>query len=282
VTELLLAGLETDEPVEVRSERGEIHAHTRRAPDKDAPNEDACAVFSPWPGALVLAVADGLGGAPSGAAASAVALERLGDHLERCADESALRAAIMDGFEDANAGILDLGVGAGTTLVVTQIVDDVLRVYHVGDSVALVVGQRGKCKLETMAHSPVGYGVAAGLIDPDAALHHDDRHYLSNHLGASDMHIEVGSPLRLAPRDTLLLATDGLVDNLLMGEIVDLIRMGPLGPAARVLAERCAARMHATESDEPTKPDDATFLLYRPARSSTSNAGGPAAGSDPS
>jgi len=263
VAELILAGRETDVPVEHRSETGEIHAYTCRAPDKDTPNEDACAVFAPWPGTLVLAVADGLGGAPSGDAASAIALDRVSRHLERCEDESTLRAAIMDGFEDANAAILELAVGAGTTLVVTQIVDTVLRAYHVGDSVALVVGQRGKYKLETMAHSPVGYGVAAGLIDPDAALHHDDRHYLSNHLGANDMHIEVGSPLRLAPRDTLLLATDGLVDNLHMGEIVELIRKGPLGLAAKGLAQRCAVRMETPDQGTPAKPDDATFILYR-------------------
>jgi serine/threonine protein phosphatase PrpC len=130
----------------------------------------------------------------------------------------------------------------------------------------------------------VGYGVAAGLIDPDAAIHHDDRHYLSNHLGASDMHIEVGSKLRLAKRDTLLLATDGLVDNLLMGEIVELIRRGPLQKAAHTLAQRCARRMSEAGNEKmntPAKPDDATFILHRQSTSRSVVSGGSKIGGRP-
>lgn len=267
MAELILADRDTEEPEEVPCDGGETFAYTQRAPEKESGNEDAAGVWAPLPGVVVLAVADGLGGAASGATASAIAMGRLAAHLGRCSDKAALRASIMDGFEDANQEILALGVGAGTTLVVVQIVDGELRAYHVGDSVALVVGQRGKMKLETIAHSPVGYGVAAGLIDPDAALHHDDRHYVSNHLGATDMHIQVGSPLRVASRDTLLLATDGLVDNVRIGEIVELIRKGPLRAAAQALATLCARRMRAPLEDEagdaPRKPDDATFILHR-------------------
>ena len=51
---------------------------------------------------------------------------------------------------------------------------------------------------------------------------------LFNVIGSSDMRVEVGPALQLAARDTVLLASDGLFDNLYIDEIVDTIRRGPL------------------------------------------------------
>jgi len=133
----------------------------------------------------------------------------------------------------------------------------------VGDSAILVVGQRGKLKLQTLSHSPVGYAVESGLLDADEALHHEERHIVSNMVGAPDMRIEVGSALALAPRDTVLLATDGLMDNLGLAEIVEIVRRGPLERAARRLAELCDERMRRPLEGQPSKPDDVTFVLFR-------------------
>jgi protein phosphatase len=71
--------------------------------------------------------------------------------------------------------------------------------------------------------------------------------------------------LQLAPRDTVLLASDGLFDNLYIDEIVDTIRSGPLAVAADRLVDRVHARMHgAGTADQPCKPDDLTVVLFRP------------------
>jgi serine/threonine protein phosphatase PrpC len=85
-------------------------------------------------------------------------------------------------------------------------------------------------------------------------------------LGAPDMRIEVGSQLPIAPRDTLLLASDGLSDNLRTEEIVALLRTGPLEAACDRLAELARARMHAPGEGEPCKPDDLTFVAFRGVR----------------
>jgi serine/threonine protein phosphatase PrpC len=146
---------------------------------------------------------------------------------------------------------------------VAEIAGATLRTYHVGDSAILVVGQRGKVKLQTVAHSPVGYAVESGLMGEQEAMHHDERHLISNAVGAADMRIEIGSPLRLAARDTVLLATDGLFDNLEIGEIVEGIRVKPLRVVAEGLAQRVAERMRAPSAGEPSKPDDVTFILFR-------------------
>jgi serine/threonine protein phosphatase PrpC len=260
----IVSECEPGEPVGIPVEAVEIWAYTRTAPDKDSGNEDRAGVFPCGGSAWVLAVADGLGGMPSGDEAARIAVGALAERLRAAAPGSPLRTSILDAFEDANQRILALGGGAGTTFAVAEIDDDRLRTYHVGDSAILVVGQRGRIKVETIAHSPVGYGVAAGLIEPEAAMHHDDRHFLSNHLGASDMHIQVGSPVHLAERDTVLLATDGVFDNLHVPEIVERIRKGPLRAGALSLARTCVERMAAEAGESPAKPDDATFVVMRP------------------
>ncbi|MFP4611285.1 MAG: PP2C family protein-serine/threonine phosphatase, partial [Thiohalophilus sp.] len=112
--------------------------------------------------------------------------------------------------------------------------------------------------------SPVGYAVEAGFLDAEEAIHHEERHLISNVVGAEDMNISMGSPITLAPRDTLLLASDGLFDNLYYEEIVALIRKGPLQTAARRLVELAHQRMTRRAPDQPCHPDDLSFILYRP------------------
>lgn len=251
------------EPEARTAAAADVRVYSRPSPDRDGPNEDAAGVWDLDDGSLVLAVADGMGGTPSGGDAAALAIRELDRQLAGAEPGHDLRPAILDAFERANSAILDLGVGAGTTLVVAWIAEGSVRMFHVGDSAGVVVGQRGRWKLETIAHSPVGYGVAAGLIDPETALDRDDRHYLSNHLGTGDMRIEIGSALALASRDTGLLASDGLLDNLTPDEINRTIRSGPLDAAAAQLAAVCAERMPASGVERPGKPDDVTFVLFR-------------------
>ena len=94
------------------------------------------------------------------------------------------------------------GVGAATTLTVVEIEGESVRPFHVGDSFMLITGQRGKVKSRTIPHSPTGYAVASGLLDEKEALHHDERHVISNVIGSAEMRIDVGSPIELAPKDT--------------------------------------------------------------------------------
>jgi serine/threonine protein phosphatase PrpC len=234
------------------------------SPEHSERNEDAAGVWHFDDGSLVCAVADGMGGTPAGQLAARLAIEHLDASLREVAREPSRRSPILDAFEGANASILDRAPGSGTTLVVAEVVDAAVRVYNVGDSGALLVGQRGRVKLETTHHSPVGYGVAAGLIDSEKALHHEDRHYISNHLGSRDMHIEIGSPQRQSPRDTLLVASDGLFDNVGPARIVELVRRGPLAKCARALADESFEQMgRAVERGAGGKPDDLTIVLAR-------------------
>jgi serine/threonine protein phosphatase PrpC len=243
---------------------GEVAVFSCRSPGRDGPNEDSAAVLPFGDGSYVFAVADGLGGNRAGARASSLAIDGLAAALDEARREAwPLRTAMMNGIERANEAIRGLGVGACTTLSAVELAEGMVRPYHVGDSMILLFGQRGRLKLQTVAHSPVGFAVEAGLLDEDRAMHHAERHIVSNVLGVPDMRIEVGSQRRVAPRDTLLLASDGLSDNLRTDEIVALLRTGPLDAACERLAELARARMHTPGDGEPSKPDDLTFVAFR-------------------
>ena len=234
------------------------------SPDRSAANEDAAALIPVDDTRAVLAVADGVGGHRAGQGASHAAVRCIADALSGISSsEDLLRTAILDGVETSNRKMLEQGAGAGTTLAVTELAGTTLRSYHVGDSAVLVVGQRGRLKLQTIAHSPVGYALESGYINEKDALRHDERHLLSNMVGSADMRIEVGAPIELAARDTVLLATDGLWDNMPLEEVVDTIRSGSLAVATETLAQTCSRRMRSATGNQPSKPDDLTFVLFR-------------------
>ena len=213
-----------------------------RSPQKSTPNEDVAALLPCRPQHGVLAVADGLGGHAGGERASRLSIDTIHEKIQEAllvsddSDTESLRPAILDGIEAANAAVRALGTGAATTLSLVEIQGRVVRAFQVGDSAILLAGQRGKLKYQTIAHSPIGYAVEAGLLAEEEAIHHAERHMISNVIGSEQMHVEMGPTIRMAARDTLVLASDGLLDNLLPSEIVELVRTGPLDRAVGELA----------------------------------------------
>lgn len=228
------------------------------APGRVGPNEDAALVVADGD-AAVLVVADGAGGYGGGELASAAAIDSVSQSLDEDG-KLPLRARILNGVERAHARLVP--TGAATTLVVVEVAEGAMRTYHVGDSGVLVCGGRGRIKRQTIAHSPTGYGVESGLLSEHEALTHGERHVVSNLLGLEPMSIEVGLPLQLAPRDTVVIASDGLFDNVFPDEIAALAHRGPLARACGALARLVAERMDGDPA--PGKVDDLTLVLVRP------------------
>ncbi len=228
-------------------------------------NEDSAGIVPIGDDCLTLMVADGVGGSATPRKASNTVIETLRDSLREVEDEDArVRTAILDGMENANSALLEMGTGTATTLVLADIRDDRVRTFHVGDSAAWLIGQRGVIKYQTTPHSPVGFGVEAGLIDEKEALEHEDLHVISNVIGISDMRMEIGSKIPMAPLDTLLLASDGLFDNVLTDEIIEIIRTGPVAEGAAELCRLALERMYKEPKGKPSKPDDFSAILFRP------------------
>ena len=247
---------------------GRLAVYTCSSPDKDRPNEDRIAVVPHGDSSLILMVADGAGGHANGDTASSTAIKLICKSIRKTGHEnSELREAILTGIETANARLLDSAPGSATTISLAEIHRDTVRTYHAGDTEIIVTGLKGKLKYQTLIHSPVGYAVEAGLLDEADAIMHEDRHIVSNVLGFPDMHITIGSPFRLDAYDTLLIATDGLFDNLQKDEILELIRKGTLKNCANNLVEMASERMFEKDREKPSKLDDLSFILFRPNRS---------------
>jgi serine/threonine protein phosphatase PrpC len=265
-------GVTLDEPVIIELDNGTAAVFLRQAPYKQDNNEeinqDAAAIITAGGNSVVLAIADGMGGAPAGDVAARLAIESLVTSVHNT-QETGLRDAILNGIETANKAILKLENGAATTLAIVEIDGNRMRSYHIGDSGIIVTGQRGRVKLQTTAHSPTGYAVEAGFIDEAEALAHTERNIVSNVVGSYDLRIEIGPVIKLAPRDSIIMASDGLFDNMLSEEIIEQVRCGDLETTASSLAKLCATRMQGRIPGATSgHPDDLGFILFRPRKHS--------------
>jgi serine/threonine protein phosphatase PrpC len=264
--------IESDTPsaVSCGTAVGRVMALCRTCPEKAEPNDDSAAVVHTPKNGVVLVVADGVGGCPLGYKASSIAVHCVVESVEAIAPGSDLRPAILDAIESANHEIRELGIGAATTLSVVEITgrpDDpkrYARIYNVGDCMTLIVGQRGALKWKSTPHSPIGYAIESGMLDELEAMTHDERHLVSNLVGSPTMHIEVGPSLPLALRDTVIVASDGLFDNLHLDEVIRLGRCGKLSKRMQQLSDLATRRMHGLDDEFVGKPDDLTILLFTP------------------
>lgn len=234
---------------------------SRAAPGKRRANEDALAIFPLGPRGVVIAVADGAGGMPHADAAARLAVESL-DHALR-GDVESVEEAVLAGFKAAHDAIGDLRLGAASTLIAAWITATDIVFFNAGDSQAVIAGGRGKPKFVTVAHSPVGMAQASGELGEEEALVHPERHIVANMLGVGEVRVEWSRKRLLAQRDTVLLASDGVFDNLRIGEICGLIHRADLERAGEALLAASDSRMREPRPGQPGKPDDLTFVLFR-------------------
>ena len=85
----------------------------------------------------------------------------------------------------------------------------------------------------------------------------------------TDMWIEIGKPIQLADLDTVILASDGLWDNPYRDEVVGLVSNRSLIESANGIFRMATDRMKRERGSEFGKPDDLSFILYRPQRRTT-------------
>lgn len=183
-----------------------------------ARNEDAfCAEdLAARPGAVLLAVADGLGGHPGGDVASRVAVAALSEHVSANAPAAlSWTDLLLAGFAAAHAAVRAAAAeqpelaGMATTLVAAVLIDDWLYWAHVGDSRLYVAGGAGMRQV-TVDHSPVGDLVREGVLTWAEARIHPLRSMLSRAVGfEAEVSPDAGAE-RLVAGEWVLLVTDGL------------------------------------------------------------------------
>jgi PPM family protein phosphatase len=169
-------------------------------------NEDAVLA-----GHRLVGVADGMGGAPGGEIASALAVTLLqAAFTGRSADELAagVRAVNRAIWERARASE-DLD-GMGTTLCAVGLLDDdTLAVVNVGDS-RVYLAHDGTLTQLTQDHSVTGELVRRGTLSEAEALRHPHRSVLTRALGAGpDVELDDGAYPAVAG-DRILACSDGL------------------------------------------------------------------------
>ncbi len=242
--------------------QGTVVGCSFKSPHKESRNEDAAALVELSPGHGILAVADGVGGQNAGDRAARTVIEAIVNHCTAVNEEGSLRPQLLDAIEGANHEILTWGIGAGATVVVAEYRDGHLRIIHVGDASAILCSNRGRLKFFTVAHGPVAMAVEIGVLNEQEAMVHEDRNIISNCVGSTEMKIEIGPRVAMAAYDTLVLASDGLFDNLTNEEIVARIRSGKLDRRAHEMIDLARTRMLAADGTSG-KPDDLTVLCFR-------------------
>lgn len=252
-------------PASIPFMEGELCFFSRVCPGHDD-NGDAMAflTFNKSHGLLVLA--DGAGGTPKGNDCSGLLVNALAEAFSTSTSNdpnpSEIRNTLLDAVEWSHQKIQKQFPKGGTTLSALEIGPNYCRAYVIGDSAILISGQRGKRKFQSLAHSPTGFAVQAGFLDEDEALNHPERSLVLNLLGIDDWSIGVSGASALDERDTILICSDGLTDNLTTTEIIECIRKGPLLEAAESLSALATGRM-LDPSGPYHAPDDLSFALYR-------------------
>jgi PPM family protein phosphatase len=205
-------------------------------------------------------LADGMGGYEGGQEASRIAVETI-EQVYAGAGDGGPRALLLAGFRAAHQRIQQYSaahpelMGMGTTCTALVVLAHELYYAHVGDS-RLYLARDSKIYRLTRDHSYVGRLVDQGIISPDEAASHPQRHILTAALGAgSEITPESPEqPLALQSGDRLVLCCDGLWSLASDAEIQAAL-------TAKTLDEACHALVSLAR--QRGGPDNITLQILR-------------------
>lgn len=181
-----------------------------------ANNQDRCLVVE-REDAVLLAVADGMGGHARGDLAAQTFVDTLQRKFRSFQGFEEPGQFLREAFQTAHQTIQRVGqaqkppIEPLTTGVACLIQDGTALWAHVGDSRAYLIRQ-GQIVLRTRDHTRVAELVDAGVITEQQARLHPLRNHVSLCLGGTVQPppVSLGPKLYLLPGDILLLCSDGL------------------------------------------------------------------------
>ncbi len=177
-------------------------------------------------GAVLLLVADGMGGHPGGEVASRLAVDACRERLAGIDSRGPAPEILRELFTHAHTRLQERAMEEpglaqmGTTLTMLLLREDGGWVGHVGDS-RLLWYRAGTIGLVTDDHSAAWERVTSGAMTVDEAERDPMGALLTRHLGPSAL-CEPDLPelpLRIEPGDRLLLCSDGLGKVVSLDEI---------------------------------------------------------------
>ena len=203
-----------------RSDAGRVRTHNQDYLGYRQPKEAELRAQAGW----LYVVADGVGGAQAGEVASKLAVQTLLAAYYRSYGETPADR-LRKAFSEANCAVHERASQQegphrmSTTLVAAVVRGGELTVANVGDSRAYLI-RDGQMRQVTHDHSVVARLVAEGVITPEQAERHPQRHVISRSIGARanvEADIFTGT---FHPGDRLLLCSDGLTEHVTDEEIL--------------------------------------------------------------
>lgn len=205
----------------------------------------------------LFALADGMGGHPEGEVASQLALQTLAASFQREARPRLadplrfLHDAIVAGHHQllryaTERGLLDT---PRTTIVACLLQGNAAYWAHCGDSrLYLVRGDKLVARTRDHSYSELQETLAHVMPTGDRL----NRNVLFTCLGSPGKPVvDAAGPLRMHPRDRVLLCSDGLWSSVSDAEITDVVAAHPISEAVPELVER-ALRVAGERSDNVT------------------------------
>ncbi|GGP22492.1 PP2C family protein-serine/threonine phosphatase [Silvimonas iriomotensis] len=186
--------------------------------------------------ALLLVVADGMGGHLHGEVAAQIAVQLLTDQFQKKAQPSLDNPSqfLAEAFQRAHEAIFHYAANhqlvevPRTTCVACVIQDGIAYWAHVGDS-RLYLVRKSRIVARTRDHSKVQRMVDDGKISAEEALVHPEKNKIYSCLGGSyPPEIEVGGKIALSDGDSILLCTDGFWASVEQDELTQFLSAFPV------------------------------------------------------
>jgi serine/threonine protein phosphatase PrpC len=203
--------------------------------------------------ALLMVVADGMGGHLHGEVAAQIAVQYMTEVFQR---EAKPRLAdpfmfLAQGLAKAHQAVQDYSIGRRlpeaesprTTCVACVVQDSVAYWAHAGDS-RLYVLRGGRVQAKTRDHSTVQAMIDEGKLTPDQAVNHPLRNRVYSCLGGQQApHIDYSRKTTLQEGDAVILCSDGVwapLDDLLLAKSLQEVDVMHAVPPLLEEAERLA------------------------------------------
>ncbi|MBA3767133.1 MAG: Stp1/IreP family PP2C-type Ser/Thr phosphatase [Acidobacteria bacterium] len=209
---------------------------------------------------LLLAVADGMGGAQAGEVASQLATEQLARRLSAPVQRDEPSERLSDGLKSANHAIRHASQenhsyqGMGSTMTAALIYEGQAIIGEVGDSRGYLI-RNDLAKQITKDQSLAQALIDVGALTEEQAAHSRQRHIVLQALGTQDEVEPVMSVITLENGDYLLLCSDYLANKVNAVEISDIVK------GAQTLDDACE-QLVARANDQGGE-DNITVLIAR-------------------
>ncbi len=179
----------------------------------------------------VFMVADGVGGENAGEIASNETVQFVADYIKKiplanCNNKEEIAQYFYDCLVEANSYIYKKSIenlenqGMATTLVIAYIKNEMLYVINVGDSRAYLIRNNNIVQI-TEDHTYINKLLKNGAIKWEDDIVKEKKHIITKAIGTYDFDIPDIFEIKIQEKDTLLLCTDGLHDDVTDEELVE-------------------------------------------------------------